>query len=170
MVVLPNPSAIIFIDEIDALAKSRTGGLHGNDEREQTLNQLLTEMDGFEQQQQLSASEVMVIVLAATNRPEILDSALLRPGRFDRHVYVGYPDVTGREDILRLHTKAVKLDLYSVDLQRLAASSTTHGFTGADLRNVVNEAAFLALRDGHDSVGQKHFIQAIQKVGTMKRT
>jgi ATP-dependent Zn protease len=162
------PTAIIFIDEIDALAKSRMGGLHGNDEREQTLNQLLTEMDGFEQQQSLS-SEVTIIVLAATNRPEILDSALLRPGRFDRHVYVGYPDARGREDILRLHTKHVKLDLYTVDLQRIATSTMAEGFTGADLRNVVNEAAFLALRDGRDSVGQRHLLGAMEKVGAMKR-
>mmetsp|Transcript_26189 Transcript_26189/g.37549 ORF Transcript_26189/g.37549 Transcript_26189/m.37549 type:complete len:328 (+) Transcript_26189:3-986(+) len=163
-IILQQPSAIIFIDEIDALAKSRTGGLHGNDEREQTLNQLLTEMDGFES----NNSQVTIFVLAATNRPEMLDSALLRPGRFDRHVYVGCPDARGREDILRLHAKHVKLDLYTVDLEQLASSNTTHGFTGADLRNVVNEAAFLAIRDGRENVGQHHLIQAAKKVASMK--
>jgi ATP-dependent 26S proteasome regulatory subunit len=157
-------SAIIFIDEIDALAKIRANGINGNDEREQTLNQLLTEMDGFESRE----SEVTLVVMAATNRPDILDPALLRPGRLDRHVYVGYPNKRGREDILRLHARRIRLDLYSVDLESLSIDDLTRGFTGAELANVVNEAAFLALRQGLSSVTQTQLIQAVQRVSRMK--
>ncbi|MFN3927317.1 MAG: ATP-dependent zinc metalloprotease FtsH [Pseudanabaenaceae cyanobacterium] len=148
---------IIFIDELDAIGKSRTsGGFYGgNDEREQTLNQLLTEMDGF------SADGTTVIVLAATNRPEILDPALLRPGRFDRQVLVDRPDKVGREAILKIHARKVVLDP-SVDLKVLAAR--TSGFAGADLANLVNEAALLAARAGRDSVTMADFSEAIERV------
>lgn len=124
---------IIFIDELDAIGKSRVNNLGGNDEREQTLNQLLVEMDGFD-------NEKGLIILAATNRPDILDPALLRPGRFDRQVPVEKPDVQGREQILRIHAKNVKLD-DDVDFVSIAHGTT--GFAGADLANVVNELRFL---------------------------
>ncbi len=147
--------AIIFIDELDAIGRARsTGGLGGHDEREQTLNQILTEMDGF------SGSEG-VIVLAATNRPEILDSALLRPGRFDRHVVVNPPDVNGRKAILAVHTRAVPL-APDVNLNGIAAS--TPGMVGADLRNLVNEAALTAARRNHQQVCQADFTDAFEKV------
>jgi cell division protease FtsH len=148
---------IVFIDELDAIGKSRSsGGFYGgNDEREQTLNQLLTEMDGF------SAGDTTVIVLAATNRPETLDPALLRPGRFDRQVLVDRPDLKGREAILAIHAKDVKLSS-EVDLKAIA--TRTPGFAGADLANLVNEAALLAARNNHDSVQQADFGEAIERV------
>ena len=148
---------IIFIDELDAIGKSRaTGGFYGgNDEREQTLNQLLTEMDGF------SGGEKTVIVLAATNRPESLDQALLRPGRFDRQVLVDRPDLAGREAILNIHAKDVRLGK-DVDLKVIA--TRTPGFAGADLANLVNEAALLAARNGRPEVLQEDFAEAIERI------
>ena len=145
---------IIFIDELDAIGKSRVNNLGGNDEREQTLNQLLVEMDGFD-------NEKGVIVLAATNRADILDPALLRPGRFDRQIPVERPDVKGREQILRIHAKNVKLDS-GVDFSSIAHGTT--GFAGADLANVVNEAALLAVRNGRTKVSMEDFNEAIDKV------
>ena len=146
---------IVFIDEIDALGKSRVNGFGGgNDEREQTLNQLLVEMDGFE-------NEKGLIILAATNRADILDPALLRPGRFDRQVPVEKPDVKGREEILRIHSKNVKLDS-DVDFDSIAHGTT--GFAGADLANVVNEAALLAVRNKRKKVTMEDFNEAIDKV------
>ncbi len=148
---------IIFIDELDAIGKSRISGpMGGNDEREQTLNQLLVEMDGFDATSGL-------IILAATNRPDVLDPALLRPGRFDRQVMVDRPDLVGREAILRIHAKAVKLE-DAVDLATVARS--TPGFVGADLANIVNEAALLAVRGGRRKVDQRDFEAAIEKVMT----
>ena len=145
---------IIFIDELDALGKSRSGStVGGHDEREQTLNALLVEMDGFD-------SNSGVIVVAATNRPETLDPALLRPGRFDRQVLVDRPDVSGREDILRVHVKNVKLD-EQVRLKEIA--SITPGFVGADLANLVNEAALLAAR-ADKRVGIHEFNEAVERV------
>ncbi|MEM9120821.1 MAG: ATP-dependent zinc metalloprotease FtsH [Cyanobacteria bacterium P01_F01_bin.56] len=148
---------IVFIDELDAIGKSRSsGGFYGgNDEREQTLNQLLTEMDGF------SAGDTTVIVLAATNRPETLDPALLRPGRFDRQVLVDRPDVKGREAILAIHAQGVKLS-DQVDLKAIA--TRTPGFAGADLANLVNEAALLAARNNRPAVEQSDFAEAIERV------
>ena len=148
--------AIIFIDEIDTIGRARGGAraVGGHDEREQTLNQILTEMDGF------SGSEG-VVVLAATNRPDVLDPALLRPGRFDRTIMVHPPDLKGRADILRVHTRQVPL-APDVDLEQLAAS--TPGMTGADLANLVNEAALLAARRGQDSVNQRDLTDALEKV------
>ncbi len=148
---------IIFIDELDAIGKSRaTGGFYGgNDEREQTLNQLLTEMDGF------GAGDQTVIVLAATNRPESLDPALLRPGRFDRQVLVDRPDLSGRLAILEVHAKGVKLG-QDVDLKAIA--TRTPGFAGADLANLVNEAALLAARNNRTTVAQADFNEAIERV------
>ncbi|OKH23806.1 cell division protein FtsH [Hydrococcus rivularis NIES-593] len=148
---------IIFIDELDAIGKSRASGgfVGGNDEREQTLNQLLTEMDGF------SASDATVIVLAATNRPETLDPALLRPGRFDRQVLVDRPDLSGRLKILEIYAQKVKLDK-DVDLKEIA--TRTPGFAGADLANLVNEAALLAARERRETVSQADFREAIERV------
>ncbi|MEB3251831.1 MAG: ATP-dependent zinc metalloprotease FtsH, partial [Cyanobacteriota bacterium] len=148
---------IIFIDELDAIGKSRasSGFYGGNDEREQTLNQLLTEMDGFD------AGATTVIVLAATNRPETLDPALLRPGRFDRQVLVDRPDLKGREAILQIHAREVKL-ADSVDLKQIA--TRTPGFAGADLANLVNEAALLAARRYSTQVEQQDFGEAIERV------
>ncbi len=148
---------IIFIDELDAIGKSRTaGGFYGgNDEREQTLNQLLTEMDGF------AAGDATVIVLAATNRPESLDPALLRPGRFDRQVLVDRPDLSGRQEILDIYAQKIKLSK-DVDLKAIAAQ--TPGFAGADLANLVNEAALLAARNNRDAVTQEDFSEAIERV------
>src|SRR5205814_785408 len=141
--------AIIFIDELDAIGRSRAGGganiSGGHDEREQTLNQILTEMDGFD-------PRTGVIVLGATNRPEILDPALLRPGRFDRRVAVQPPDRGGREAILRVHTRSVPL-APDVDLGSMASS--TPGMVGADLANLVNEAALLAARRNHQQVSRE---------------
>ena len=146
---------IIFIDELDALGKTRAGSaVGGQDEREQTLNALLVEMDGF-------ASNSGVIVLAATNRPETLDQALMRPGRFDRHVLVDRPDVRGREEILKVHVKNVKLDP-TVDLEHVAAISP--GFVGADLANLVNEAALLAARKEKKKVSMEEFNEGVERV------
>ncbi|MFI5339723.1 MAG: ATP-dependent zinc metalloprotease FtsH [Candidatus Methylomirabilales bacterium] len=147
--------SIIFIDELDALGKARgMNPLGGHDEREQTLNQLLVEMDGFE-------TNKGVIIMAATNRPEILDPALLRPGRFDRQVLVDRPDLKGREAILRVHAKGVTVGP-EVDLATIAAK--TFGFVGADLANIVNEAALLAARQGKEAVGMADFDEAIDRV------
>ena len=150
--------AIIFIDELDAVGRSRSGGAGfgsgSNDEREQTLNQILTEMDGFE-------SDATVIVLGATNRPEVLDSALLRPGRFDRRVTVPAPDLDGRRRIFEVHTRSLPLD-DDVDLGRLAA--TTPGMVGADIANLCNEAALLAARREHAKVHHEDFTDALEKI------
>ncbi|MFA6108748.1 MAG: ATP-dependent zinc metalloprotease FtsH, partial [Candidatus Latescibacterota bacterium] len=146
--------AIVFIDELDALGKARgVGSFGGHDEREQTLNQLLTELDGFE-------TNAGVILMAATNRPEILDPALLRPGRFDRTVAVDRPDVKGREAILRIHARGVKLSP-EVDLKKLAMR--TPGFAGADLANVVNEAALLAARRDKQSISMAELEEAVER-------
>jgi cell division protease FtsH len=150
--------AIVFIDELDAVGRSRTSGAAGysggNDEREQTLNQILTEMDGFTQ-------SVSVIVIAATNRPEVLDQALLRPGRFDRRVVVQPPDRDGRRKILEVHTRSVPL-ADDVDLGRIA--SGTPGMVGADLANLVNEAALLAARRGHERVQMADLTDALERI------
>ncbi len=147
--------AIVFIDEIDAVGRQRGAGLGGgHDEREQTLNQLLVEMDGF------GANEG-VIVMAATNRPDILDKALLRPGRFDRQITVGYPDVKGREEILKVHSRGKPLGP-DVDLSAIAKSSS--GFTGADLENLLNEAALLTVRHGKKAITQEEIEEATIKV------
>ena len=146
---------IIFIDEIDAVGRQRGAGLGGgHDEREQTLNQMLVEMDGFTANQG-------VIVLAATNRADVLDKALLRPGRFDRHVYVGYPDAKGREEILKVHTKNKPL---GPDVKLATIAKTTPGFTGADLENLVNEAALLAARRNKKAITQSEIEEASIKV------
>ena len=149
--------AIIFIDELDAIGRARGGSggvLGGHDEREQTLNQILTEMDGFD-------PAAGVIVLGATNRPDVLDPALLRPGRFDRRVAVQPPDSAGREQILRVHSRSVPLD-DDVDLGQIAQS--TPGMVGADLANLVNEAALLAARRGHKKVARADFTDALEKI------
>ncbi len=150
-----HPSSIIFIDEIDAVGRHRGAGLGGgHDEREQTLNQLLVEMDGF-------GSHSGIIVIAATNRPDILDPALLRPGRFDRQVTVDYPDTRGRVEILKVHAKGKPFE-DEVDLETIAKSTT--GFTGADLANLLNEAALLAARRGNQLIGMNDIEDAITKV------
>jgi cell division protease FtsH len=150
--------SIVFIDELDAIGRSRTSGVAGfsggNDEREQTLNQILTEMDGFD-------SSTNVIVIAATNRPDVLDQALLRPGRFDRRVSVQPPDRAGRQAILKVHTRGVPL-ADDVDLARIAA--TTPGMVGADLANLVNEAALLAARRQHDKVMEADFTDSLERI------
>jgi cell division protease FtsH len=149
--------AIIFIDELDAIGRARGGSggvVGGHDEREQTLNQILTEMDGFD-------PAAGVIVLGATNRPDVLDPALLRPGRFDRRVFVQPPDSLGREQILHVHTRSVPLG-DDVDLGQIA--QTTPGMVGADLANLVNEAALLAAKRGHDTVQRADFTDAIEKI------
>jgi cell division protease FtsH len=147
---------IIFIDELDALGRARTGvsGLGGNDEKEQTLNQLLAELDGFD-------PTVGIVLLAATNRPEILDPALLRAGRFDRQIVVDRPDRTGREQILRVHMRKIKAD---ADLRLDEIAGLTTGFTGADLANLVNEAAIIATRRGADSVSASDFTAAVERI------
>ena len=149
-----NAPCIIFIDEIDAIGKSRDSKLGGNDEREQTLNQLLAEMDGFE-------SNKACLVLAATNRPEILDQALLRPGRFDRRIVVERPDLKGRTDVLKVHAKNVRLD-ESVDLEAIALA--TSGAVGSDLANMINEAAILAVKNGRQAVSQKDLFESVEVV------
>ncbi|MBE6923202.1 MAG: ATP-dependent zinc metalloprotease FtsH [Ruminococcaceae bacterium] len=155
--------AIIFIDEIDAVGRRRGSGMGGgHDEKEQTLNQLLVEMDGFGRTEG-------VIVLAATNRPDILDPALLRPGRFDRQIHVGKPDVKGREEILKVHTRGKRLD-ESVSLKTLARA--TAGFTGADLSNLLNEAAIMAARDNRPVLTMEDLNEALMKItaGPAKRS
>lgn len=148
-------TAIIFIDEIDAIGRARSNGTAGgNDEREQALNQMLVEMDGFD-------AKSNVIVVAATNRPDILDSALLRPGRFDRAVYVDLPDVKGREAILNVHLARVPL---STEVNPAVIAKSTPGFSGAELQNLVNEAALMAARENSIRVGQEHFEKAMDKV------
>ncbi len=157
------PASIIFIDEIDAVGRHRGAGLGGgHDEREQTLNQLLVEMDGF-------GSHEGIIVIAATNRPDILDPALLRPGRFDRHITVNYPDIKGREEILHVHAKNKPME-ETVDFAEVA--KTTAGFTGADLANLLNEAALLAARRGKSLIGMEDIEDAFIKViaGPKKKT
>jgi len=150
-----NAPSIIFIDELDAVGKARgVSMLTGNDEREQTLNQLLAEMDGFDPNQG-------VIIMAATNRPEILDGALLRPGRFDRQILVDRPDIKGRTKILQLHAKKVKL---SADLDLAVVAAKTPGFVGADLANIINEAALLAARQDKQSIDMAEFDEAIERV------
>ena len=150
-----NAPCIIFIDEIDAIGKSRNaGGYGGNDEREQTLNQLLSEMDGFDTSKGL-------LILAATNRPEVLDPALLRPGRFDRRVTVEKPDLQGRIDVLKVHAKNVHLD-DTVDLKEIALS--TSGAVGSDLANMINEAAILAVKNQRAAVSQKDLLEAVELV------
>ena len=146
--------AIVFIDEIDAIGKSRAAGsmMGGNDEREQTLNQLLAEMDGFD------SDKSPVIVLAATNRPEVLDAALLRPGRFDRQVLVDKPDFKGRVDILKVHSKEVKL---SNDVNMDEIGRLTAGLAGADLANIINEAALLAGRSNKSKIDQQDLVEAV---------
>jgi cell division protease FtsH len=158
-----NAPCIIFIDEIDAVGRHRGAGLGGgHDEREQTLNQLLVEMDGFE-------SNEGVILLAATNRPDVLDPALLRPGRFDRQIVVDQPDVKGREGILKVHIRRINID-DKVDMKVLARG--TPGLSGADLANLVNEAALLAARKNHEHVMMEDFEEAKDKVmmGTERRS
>ena len=149
--------AIVFIDELDAVGRARSGNVSGlsggHDEREQTLNQILTEMDGFE-------ADTNVIVLGATNRPEVLDQALLRPGRFDRRIAVQPPDKHGRAEILRIHTRSIRLGA-DIDLEQIAAA--TPGATGADLSLIANEAALFAARRGHKAVEQRDFTDAIEK-------
>ena len=149
-----NAPCIVFIDEIAAIGKSRDSRMGGNDEREQTLNQLLAEMDGFESNQ-------ACIILAATNRPEVLDQALLRPGRFDRRIIVERPDLKGREDILKVHVKNVKLD-ETVDLAAVALA--TSGAVGADLANMINEAAIMAVKNGRKAICQKDLFDAMEVV------
>ncbi len=145
---------IVFIDEIDAIGQKRDGRLGGNDEREQTLNQLLTEMDGFEE-------NIGVVILAATNRPESLDPALTRPGRFDRRVPVELPDLKGREEILKVHAKKVRMD-NNVDFSRVARMAS--GASGAELANIINEAALRAVRDGRHLVTQSDLEESIEVV------
>ncbi len=149
---MENAPCIVFIDEIDAIGKSRDGQMGGNDEREQTLNQLLSEMDGFD-------SSKGVVILGATNRPEVLDKALLRPGRFDRRIIVDKPDLIGREKILQVHSKDVKMDS-DVDFHQVALA--TSGGAGADLANIVNEAALRAVRMGRDKVNQSDLMEAVE--------
>ena len=150
-----NPAAIVFIDEIDAVGRHRGAGIGGgNDEREQTLNQILVEMDGFEDHNN-------VIVIAATNRPDVLDPALLRPGRFDRQVVLDLPDVKGREAILRVHLQGKPLLL---DVEVKTVAKQTHGFSGADLANLVNEAAIMAARENRNGIGFQDFEEAIDRV------
>ena len=158
-----NSPCIIFIDEIDAVGRHRGAGLGGgHDEREQTLIQLLVEMDGF-------SANTNIIVIAATNRPDILDPALLRPGRFDRQVFVGYPDILGREAILRVHARNKK---FEQDIDLTTVAKTTQGFTGADLENLLNEAALLAARDNRTLISNQDISDAMIKViaGPEKKT
>ena len=149
-----NAPCIVFIDEIDAIGKRRDTHFGGNDEREQTLNQLLAEMDGFE-------SNKAILVLGATNRPEVLDQALLRPGRFDRRVIVDRPDLKGRVDVLKVHAKNVHLD-ETVNLEEIALA--TSGAVGSDLANMINEAAILAVKHGRKAVSQKDLFEAVEVV------
>ncbi|XP_075441505.1 mitochondrial inner membrane m-AAA protease component AFG3L2 [Ascaphus truei] len=162
-----NAPCILFIDEIDAVGRKRgRGNFGGQSEQENTLNQLLVEMDGFN-------TATNVVVLAGTNRPDILDPALMRPGRFDRQIYIGHPDIKGRASIFKVHLRPLKLDV-SIDKESLARklAALTPGFSGADIANVCNEAALIAARHLSDSINQKHFEQAIERVigGLEKKT
>lgn len=162
-VKLSQKGCIIFIDEIDAVGRQRFSGIGGgHDEREQTLNALLSEMDGFD-------TGTGIILVAATNRPDVLDPALLRPGRFDRQVVVGLPDIHGREDILRVHSKGVKMEK-NIDLEKIAKQTT--GFSGADLANLINEAALLGARRNKQAVGRDELQEAMERViaGPERRT
>lgn len=163
---------ILFFDELDALAKSRSVGGACNEEREQTLNQLLTEMDGFESHasndEHPDRRSAPVVVMAATNRPEILDPALVRPGRFDRHVVVPLPDASGRLEILRVHINSRGIPLEDPESLAQLASHLTQGFCGADLTNVVNEATLLAVRDKASQVREGHLHVAAEKVRQAK--
>lgn len=164
---VPPPTTIIFIDEFDALAKSRSyGAMHGNDEREATLNQLLTEMDGFASGAQGDVDSVCIIVIAATNRPDSLDPAILR--RFDRQLHVPYPDARGRRDILKIHARSTNCHISSIEWDVLASDDRTGNFSGSDLRNLVNDAALLAVRSGSSHVKQTHLEQAIRRAQAMK--
>lgn len=149
-----------FIDEIDAIGKRRDSGLGGNDEREQTLNQLLTEMDGFD-------GRKGVVILAATNRPEDLDKALLRPGRFDRRIQMELPDLEGRKAILNVHLKKVKHEAVDIDI----VARATAGTSGAELANIVNEAALRAVRMGRSAVTTEDLEESVETViaGAQKR-
>jgi cell division protease FtsH len=152
---LQHAPSVLFIDEIDAVGRQRGAGLGGgHDEREQTLNQLLVEMDGFDNNRG-------VVVLAATNRPDILDPALLRPGRFDRRVVIDRPDFRGRKEILKVHTRNIPL---APDVVLDTLAQRTPGFTGADLANLANEAAILAAREGRSKVSMKHFLESVERV------
>ena len=152
---IENKGCIIFIDEIDAVGRQRFAGIGGgHDEREQTLNQLLTEMDGFQ-------TQAGIIVMAATNRPDVLDPALLRPGRFDRHIVIYSPDIKGREEILRVHTKRIKL---AKGVNLAAVARKTPGFSGADLENLCNEAALLAARHNKAAVEQSELGESVERV------
>nr|MBE5725026.1 putative AFG3-like protein 2 [Cucujiformia] len=160
-----NAPCILFIDEIDAVGRKRGGrSFGGHSEQENTLNQLLVEMDGFN-------TTTNVVVLAATNRVDILDKALMRPGRFDRQIFVPAPDIKGRASIFKVHLEPLKTDLNKNDLARKMAAHTP-GFTGADIANVCNEAALIAARDSNDSINMKNFEQAIERVvaGMEKKT
>lgn len=160
-----NAPCILFIDEIDAVGRKRGGrSFGGHSEQENTLNQLLVEMDGFN-------TTTNVVVLAATNRVDILDKALMRPGRFDRQIFVPAPDIKGRASIFKVHLEPLKTDLNKNDLSRKMAALTP-GFTGADIANVCNEAALIAARDLNDAIGMKNFEQAIERVvaGMEKKT
>lgn len=154
-----NSPCILFIDEIDAVGRKRggKGGMGGHSEQENTLNQLLVEMDGF------STDDSSVVVMAATNRVDILDKALLRPGRFDRQIYVPVPDIKGRASIFRVHLAPLKTSLDKVELSR-KLSAHTPGFSGADIANVCNEAALIAARDANEEIILKNFEAAIERV------
>ena len=160
------PTAILFVDELDALAKTRSQW-SSNDEREQTLNQLLTEMDGFDSQKAAdNGDDVTVIVMAASNRADVLDPAILR--RFDRQVFVGYPDAAGRCSILQTHARRIQWDRQSVDWEALAGDDHTPTFSGSDIRNLINESAILAVREGSKSVKQRHLEHAARRIREMK--
>ena len=155
-------SAILFIDELDALGKTRST-VNSNDEREQALNQLLVELDGFKR----SDDDVTLVVMAASNRADVLDPAILR--RFDRQVHVGLPDAQGRAAILKVHARHIRCRS-DISWQTIASDELTHGLSGADIRNVINEAALLAIREHSKHVHQKHLEQAARRVSRMKWT
>ncbi len=160
-----NTPCILFIDEIDAIGRKRGGkNIGGQSEQENTLNQLLVEMDGF-------SAQSNVIVMAATNRVDVLDPALLRPGRFDRQIYVGLPDIKGRASVFKVHLKGLKTNLDKDEVARKMAALTP-GFSGADIANICNEAALIAARNLADSISMKHFEAATERViaGMEKKT
>jgi cell division protease FtsH len=165
--------AILFIDELDALAKSRAyDGIHGNDEREQTLNQLLTEMDGFStgsaNEQEGDDEKVTLIVIAASNRADIIDPAVMR--RFDRQLLVGYPDAEGRKSILLVHARKIQCTSDPIDWNCIASDAVTGNFSGADLRNVINEAALIAVREKKQVVEQSHLAYAARRIRQRKQS